>query len=115
LWRTGSLWWAIGFHASWDWAQSFLYGVADSGLMVEYHLLGTHALGTPLMSGGTTGPEGSIFVLPLLAVISFIIMFTLPLTGYANSVFNRVEEDRVRLPTNAATGQIRAHSLKVHL
>jgi len=24
LWRTGSLWWAIGFHASWDWAQSFL-------------------------------------------------------------------------------------------
>ena len=21
LWRTGSLWWAIGFHASWDWAQ----------------------------------------------------------------------------------------------
>ena len=33
LWRTGSLWWAIGCHASWDWAQSFLYGVADSGLM----------------------------------------------------------------------------------
>ena len=32
LWRTGSLWWAIGFHTSWDWAQSFLYGVADSGL-----------------------------------------------------------------------------------
>jgi hypothetical protein len=31
LWRTGSLWWAIGFHAAWDWAQSFLFGVADSG------------------------------------------------------------------------------------
>jgi len=27
LWRTGSLWWAIGFHMAWDWAQSFLYGV----------------------------------------------------------------------------------------
>src|ERR1017187_1724333 len=26
LWRTGSLWWALGFHAAWDWAQSFLYG-----------------------------------------------------------------------------------------
>src|SRR5208282_5299386 len=24
LWRTGSLWWAIGFHAAWDWSQSFL-------------------------------------------------------------------------------------------
>jgi membrane protease YdiL (CAAX protease family) len=104
LWRTGSLWWAIGFHASWDWAQSFLYGVADSGLMVEHHLLATHALGRPLMSGGSTGPEGSIFVLPLLAVISLIIMFTLPHTGYANVVF-KVAEDRVQPLTNAATGQ----------
>lgn len=103
LWRTGSLWWAIGFHASWDWAQSFLYGVADSGLMVEHHLLATRPLGQPLMSGGTTGPEGSIFVLPLLAVISLIIMFTLPRTGYANSVFHRVEEDRVPHLTEAAT------------
>ena len=38
LWRTGSLWWAIGFHASWNWGQSFLYGVADSGIMVQHHL-----------------------------------------------------------------------------
>jgi len=33
LYRAGSLWWAIGIHAAWDWSQSFLYGVADSGLM----------------------------------------------------------------------------------
>ena len=33
LWRTGSLWWAIGFHMAWDWAQSFLYGVPDSGVL----------------------------------------------------------------------------------
>jgi membrane protease YdiL (CAAX protease family) len=101
LWRTGSLWWAIGFHAAWDWTQSFLYGVADSGLMVEHHLVATHPLGTPLMSGGTTGPEGSIFILPMLAVISLIIMLTLPHTGYANSAFNLVEEDRVRRPAEA--------------
>jgi membrane protease YdiL (CAAX protease family) len=98
LWRTGSLWWAIGFHTAWDWAQSFLYGVADSGLMVEHHLLATHPLGQPLVSGGTTGPEGSIFVLPLLGVISLIIIFTLPNTGYANSVFNRVERNGLLHP-----------------
>ncbi len=23
LWRTGSLWFAVGLHASWDWAESF--------------------------------------------------------------------------------------------
>lgn len=82
LWRTGSLWWAIGFHTSWDWAQSFVYGVADSGLMVQHHLLATHAVGKPLMSGGTTGPEGSILVLPVLALVSLIIIFTLPQANY---------------------------------
>ena len=78
LWRTGSLWWAIGFHCSWDWAQSFLYGVADSGLMVEHHLLATHPVGKPILSGGATGPEGSIFIIAILALVSLIIVFTLP-------------------------------------
>ena len=78
LWRTGSLWWAIGFHTSWDWAQSFLYGVPDSGLMVQHHLLATHPAGKPILSGGATGPEGSIFVVATLALISLIIFFTVP-------------------------------------
>ena len=78
LWRTGSLWWAIGFHCSWDWAQSFLYGVADSGLMVQHHLFATHPVGKPILSGGATGPEGSIFIIAILALVSLIIVFTLP-------------------------------------
>ena len=80
LWRTGSLWWAIGLHTSWDWGQSFLYGVADSGLMVQHHLLATHPVGKPILSGGTTGPEGSIFIVAILALVSLIIFFTLPRT-----------------------------------
>jgi uncharacterized protein len=88
IWRTGSLWWAIGFHATWDWAQSFLYGVSDSGIMIQQHLLATHPLGKLLMSGGATGPEGSIFALFILAVVSLIIIFSLPRTnqGYASNV-----------------------------
>jgi len=85
LWRTGSLWWAIGFHTSWDWGQSFLYGVADSGLMVEHHLLSTHPVGKPILSGGTTGPEGSILIVGILVVISFVIFFTLPRTRYGQA------------------------------
>jgi hypothetical protein len=77
LWRTGSLWWAIGFHATWDWSQSFLYGVADSGMMVQHHLLATHAVGKPILSGGTTGPEGSVFILAIFVLIALIIFFTL--------------------------------------
>ncbi|HEX7159291.1 MAG TPA: CPBP family intramembrane glutamic endopeptidase [Edaphobacter sp.] len=78
LWRTGSLWWAIGVHSAWDWAQSFLYGVADSGATFRFHLLSTHPIGTPLLSGGTTGPEGSIFVLPILVLLCIVIFYTLP-------------------------------------
>lgn len=79
LWRTGSLWWAIGFHTTWDWGQSFLYGVADSGTMVEHHLLATHPVGQPILSGGTTGPEGSILVVAVLVLVCIIITLTLPL------------------------------------
>jgi membrane protease YdiL (CAAX protease family) len=82
LWRTGSLWWAIGLHATWDWAESFLYGVADSGTTTSFRLLSTHPVGKPLLSGGTTGPEGSIFVLLALALIAIIIIVTLPRTAY---------------------------------
>jgi len=106
LWRTGSLWWAIGFHISWDWAQSFLYGVADSGLMVQHHFLATHPLGRPLLSGGTTGPEGSLFVLPLLALISLIIIFTLPHTGYGDFALSQGKHEVVRSLTNPSTGSV---------
>ncbi len=78
LWRTKSLWWAIGFHATWDWAQSFLYGVADSGIMMQHHLFATHPVGRPILSGGLTGPEGSLFVLPILALVAIVIWLTLP-------------------------------------
>jgi membrane protease YdiL (CAAX protease family) len=79
LWRTGSLWWAIGFHMAWDWSQSFLYGVPDSGLLVQGRLFATHALGNPMLSGGTDGPEGSVFCIPiLLLVIGVLFFFTKP-------------------------------------
>lgn len=78
LYRTGSLWWAIGFHAAWDWAQSFLYGVADSGQVSEGRLFATHPAGAALLSGGTTGPEGSILVVPTLLLTVFVIHKTLP-------------------------------------
>lgn len=78
LWRTGALWWAIGFHAAWDWAQSFLFGVADSGGVSAGRMLSSHPSGSAIMSGGLTGPEGSLMVLPVMLVIALIIVTTLP-------------------------------------
>ena len=82
VWRTGSIWWAIGMHAAWDWGQSFLFGVADSGLMVQHHLLATHPQGRPILSGGTTGPEGSILILGIVALGGLIVFLTLPQGRY---------------------------------
>jgi membrane protease YdiL (CAAX protease family) len=81
LWRTGSLWWAIGVHAAWDWAQSFLYGVADSGATFRYHVLATHPTGPLLLSGGATGPEGSLLALPVLILLAAVVILTLPRIG----------------------------------
>ena len=78
LWRTGSLWWAIGYHAAWDWAQSFLFGTPDSGLMMQHHLLSCHSIGPVLFSGGLTGPEGSIFDLGEIILTLLVIYFALP-------------------------------------
>lgn len=74
LWYTGSLWWAVGFHAAWDWGESYFYGTADSGLQAKGHLLNEHATGPLLWSGGATGPEGSILVL-VLVVLMAALMF----------------------------------------
>jgi membrane protease YdiL (CAAX protease family) len=76
LWRTGSLWWAIGFHMAWDWGQSFLYGVADSGNISVGRLFQTHIAGKPLLSGGVDGPEGSILCVPVLLLVLVVIRFT---------------------------------------
>jgi membrane protease YdiL (CAAX protease family) len=69
LWCTKSLLWAVGFHAGWDWGQSYFYGTPDSGLVVQNHLLASHPSGNALWSGGTTGPEGSWLVVPWLIMV----------------------------------------------
>jgi hypothetical protein len=70
LWYTGSLWWAIGFHATWDWAQTFFYGTPDSGMVARGHFLSEHPVGPLLWSGGPTGPEGSLYIVPLLLIMA---------------------------------------------
>jgi hypothetical protein len=76
LWRTGSLWWAIGFHMAWDWSQSFLFGVPDSGNMCFGRLFLSHPMGHPWLSGGSIGPEGSVFMFPVLLLLMFVVRFT---------------------------------------
>lgn len=74
---TGSAWWAIGFHASWDWTQTFFYGTADSGMVAHGHYLTTSPAGQVLWSGGSAGPEGSLLVIPtvLLVIVALVAVY----------------------------------------
>jgi len=67
--RTGNLWFAIGFHASWDWGESYFYSVPDSGGMAPGHLLHTSFHGPNWLTGGSVGPEGSVFLFVLLILL----------------------------------------------
>ena len=67
LWRTGSIWFAIGTHAAFDWGETYLYSVADSGFAAQGHLLRSSFHGPTWLTGGTVGPEGS--VLAILALV----------------------------------------------
>lgn len=77
VWVTGSVWWAIGCHAAWDWAETFFYGTADSGLVPKGHFLTTAPAGNIFWSGGTVGPEGSVLILPilLLFVLALLLIY----------------------------------------
>jgi CAAX protease family protein len=69
--RTGNLWIAVGFHAAWDWGQTF-YGVPDSG-MLPYHSVLSSAFSGPLwLTGGTVGPEASVLTPIALLVVALI-------------------------------------------
>jgi hypothetical protein len=65
---TGSLWWVIGYHALWDWGESYFYGVPNSGQLFDGRLMSASASGNPLWSGGTGGPEASLWSLFVLVL-----------------------------------------------
>jgi uncharacterized protein len=66
--RTGNLWFAVGFHAAWDWGESYLYSVPDSGGISPGHLLHSSFHGSPWITGGSVGPEGSVLVFAVIAL-----------------------------------------------
>lgn len=78
LLRTGSIWFAIGMHASWDWGETYLYSVPDSGLLAQGHLLNSSFHGPRWLTGGSVGPEGSAFVFLVLLIWAACIHFLFP-------------------------------------
>ena len=83
--RTGTLWFAVGFHAAWDWAETFFYGTPDSGLLGVGRFLNTSVQGPSWLTGGSAGPEGSIFAIAVLLLCAALIHLRFPRAVYAET------------------------------
>lgn len=67
--RTGTLWFGIGMHAAWDWCETFLYAVPDSGIIGPGHFLKSTFHGSPWLTGGSVGPEASVLLFVVIAAM----------------------------------------------
>jgi membrane protease YdiL (CAAX protease family) len=70
--RTGTLWFAVGMHAAYDFGETFLYSVPDSGTVFPGHLSSAALHGPAWLTGGTVGPEASVFDF-LLFILLFLV------------------------------------------
>ena len=83
--RTGAIWFAIGMHAAWDWGETYFYSVPDSGNVASGHLLNSSLHGPNWLTGGTVGPEGSMFAPLVLGVSAVLIHYMFPLRSRSDS------------------------------
>ncbi len=79
--RTGALWFALGCHGAWDFAQTYVYGVPDSGMTAPGALSHLDLSGPAWLTGGVTGPEASWLIFPVLCGIALVVRFALPRAG----------------------------------
>lgn len=76
--RSGALWFAIGAHLAYDYAEDFIFGVPDSGSPPQYALFHTALHGPAWLTGGKVGPEASLLLLPLPLLLALVARLALP-------------------------------------
>jgi len=84
--RTGTLWFAVGWHAAFDFGESFLYSVPNSGGVFEGHLSNaTIAHGRAWLTGGDVGPEASVFAFVTLGLGALLVHLWFPAQRQAHN------------------------------
>ena len=74
--RTGTLWWAVGWHTAFDFGQFFLIGTNNGGQTPAGHLFEVSFPGSALLNGGELGTEASVFMVPAaIATFAYVLWF----------------------------------------
>ena len=55
VFRSGTLWWGIGYHAGWNFASAPLFGAVGSGYLDQGHIFAFLPSGNALVTGGPVG------------------------------------------------------------
>jgi len=76
--RTGNLWLVVGWHAAFDFGETFLFSVPNSGAIFPGHLSNAALHGPAWLTGGTVGPEGSVFSFVTMAAAAVFIHKAFP-------------------------------------
>ena len=74
---TGSLWWAVGWHAAFDFGQFFIIGTRNGGQVPVGRLFDATFPGPAWITGGELGTEASYFMIPAAAVTFIYVGFFL--------------------------------------
>lgn len=77
--RTGNLWLVVGWHAAFDFGETFLFSVPNSGAVFEGHLSNASLHGPAWLTGGAVGPEGSVFSFLTMAAAALFVHKAFPL------------------------------------
>jgi hypothetical protein len=73
---TGSLWWAVGWHAAFDFGQLFIIGTRNGGSVPVGRLMDVTFPGPAWITGGDLGTEASYFMIPVvLTTFIYITLF----------------------------------------
>lgn len=83
LQRTGNLWFVVGWHAAFDFGETFLYSVPNSGAVFNGHLSNASLEGPPWLTGGSVGPEGCVFSFVIMGLAALLIHFIFPQAKYS--------------------------------
>lgn len=70
--KTGSLWFPIGFHAAWNFFLGSVFSLPVSGLK-PFHLLETEVSSSRWLTGGAFGAEGSVLLTVIILVLLYMV------------------------------------------
>ena len=99
--RTGSLWFAVGFHAASDYADMIVFAEPNSGndgKPIPGHLLDLRFHGPDWLTGGPRGTEASLLVFVVLAGLFYFFNRAYPARAFRMTSDPRLSKTRNDVP-----------------